>query len=70
MAKRSELEEMRPIKGRFTRTEFLRIARPTYKEQTELVFEQFLKSGKIEPIGVAGIEGKVFIFSWRTGPGE
>ena len=61
---------MRPIKGRFTKTEFIRIAKPTYKEQTELVFEQFLKSGKIEPIGVAGIEGKVFIFSWRQGPGK
>jgi hypothetical protein len=70
MAKRSELEEMRPIKGRFTRTEFLRIARPTYKEQTELVFEQFLKVGKIEAIGVAGIEGKVSIFSWRSGPSK
>jgi hypothetical protein len=70
MAKQKEVEEMRPIKGRFTKTEFIRIARPKYKEQTELVFEQFLNSGKIEPIGVAGIEGKVSIFSWRQGPGE
>jgi hypothetical protein len=29
-----------------------------------------LNSGKIEPIGVAGIEGKVSIFSWPQGPGE
>jgi len=70
MAKHKEPEEMRPIKGRFTKTEFIRIARPMYKDQAELVFEQFLNSGKIEPIGVAGIEGKVSIFSWRTGPGE
>jgi hypothetical protein len=70
MAKQKEFKEMRPINGRFTKTEFIRIARPTYKDQTELVFEQFLNSGKIEHIGVAGIEGKVSIFSWRTGPGE
>ncbi|MFN9109588.1 MAG: hypothetical protein ACK5XN_05900 [Bacteroidota bacterium] len=70
MAKQKEPEEMRPIKGRFTKKEFIRIARPIYKDQTEAIFEQFLKSGEIEPIGVAGIEGKVSIFSWRQGPGE